>query len=232
MKKVRRIYSVYRERIKGMVLCTVCAQELSWSDPHITFPCGCTAHFLCLGENFSVPTCTLCSSSQPSNARAGQFNFDTGKDAALSLFLLGQSQQPMRTPCKDPVTRPILTINNPLWQTVNKLKQGATVDDAMQIIMSSRITFDTLMHEGVTCQTLVQNGFSETDAVALGYCINHVAVFPWPNGTLTSVQTTQASVSGLNRVKDLGAFTMLQNLHEMIQVQTFDAEGRSKRLKN
>ena len=211
MKKVQRIYSVYRERIKGMVLCTVCQQEVSWSDPHVTFPCGCTAHFLCLGENFAIPACTLCS-SQPSNARAGQFNFDTGKDASLSLFLLGQSQQPMRTPCKDPVTRPILTINNPLWQTVNRLKQGAIVDDAIKTVMSSRITFDTLMQEGVTCQTLVQNGFSETDAVALGYCINHVAAFPWPNGTLTNVQTTQASVSGLNRVKDLGAFYYVKQI--------------------
>ena len=83
------------------------------------------------------------------------------------------------------------------------------MDNAIQTIMCSRITFDTLMQEGVTCQTLVENGFSETDAVALGYCINHVAAFPWPNGTLTNVQTTQASVSGLNRVKDLGVFYYL-----------------------
>lgn len=185
-----------------MVLCCVCAQEVQWTDPHITYPCNCTAHFLCLGENFSVAPCTQCT-PQATNARAGQYNFDTGRDPSLSLFLLGQSQQPMRTPHKDPVTRPMLTLNNPLWQTVNKLKQGATVDNAVQIVMSSRINFDTLMHEGVRCEVLVQNGFTESNAVALGYCVNHLAAFPWPGGNLPT-QPAQATVSGLTRVKDLG----------------------------
>lgn len=186
-----------------MVLCAVCQQEVTWSDPHITFACGCTAHFLCLGENFKIPTCTLCS-SQSTNAQSGQFNFDCGKDPALSLFLLSQTQHPMRSASKEPISRPLLTLNNSLWQTINKLKQGATVDKAVQIVMSSRITFDLLMQEGVTCQTLLKNGFSEEDAVRLGYCINHLPTFPWPNGTLTSIHSSQASISGMRRVKDLG----------------------------
>ena len=186
-----------------MVLCAVCQQEVTWSDPHVTFACGCTAHFLCLGETFKIPNCNLCS-SQTTNAQSGQFNFDCGKDPALSLFLLSQTQQPMRTPCKDPVLRPLLTMNNTLWQTINKLKQGGNVDDAVKTIMTSRITFDSLMQEGITCDTLLKNGFTEEDAVKLGYCINHIATFPWPNGNLTNVHTSQASVSGMRRVKDLG----------------------------
>ena len=95
-------------------------------------------------------------------------------------------------------------MNNTLWQTINKLKQGGNVDEAVKTIMTSRITFDSLMQEGITCDTLLKNGFTEEDAVKLGYCINHLPTFPWPNGNLTNVHTSQASVSGMRRVKDLG----------------------------
>lgn len=61
------------------------------------------------------------------------------------------------------------------------------------------------MHEGVTPSTLKENGLSEVDAIALGYCVNHIPTFAWPNGELQTLVRQQASTARMHRVKDLGA---------------------------
>ena len=60
------------------------------------------------------------------------------------------------------------------------------------------------MHEGVLPSTLKENGVSEADAVALGYCINHIPTFAYPSGELQDVMRQQKSTARMQRVKDLG----------------------------
>ena len=122
--------------------CCVCNEHVSVTEPHIVTTCGCCYHFTCIGQ-VTLPPCIKCKPSQI-NVQPGQFSFDTGKDVSLTMFLLTASQIPLRTPAVSPLTRPLLSLQNPLWSLVNKLKQKQVVPNAVQTLMSSCITYGVL----------------------------------------------------------------------------------------
>jgi hypothetical protein len=123
--------------------CCVCLEHVSVTEPHIVNTCGCCYHFTCIGQ-VTLPPCSKCKPSQL-DVQPGQFSFDTGQDTSLTMFLLTASQIPLRTASLTPVTRPLLTLQNPLWQLINKLKQKQVVPQAVQTLMSSCITYGVFM---------------------------------------------------------------------------------------
>ena len=186
--------------------CCKCGLDIVFTSPHVVTACKHAYHAHCLGP-WSAPDCVVCKQQTPSERaeRKGAYKIDAGNDPERREALMAAAQAAYRV-VPPPQTRSLrdrLTTTSRMWTVVDATRAGTACSDD---ILGCGASWDTLHAAGVTLQHLVDAGVSETEAVSLGYDVNHLlegAAWPAAGGNTVlkpHMQPTAAHSTACGRV--------------------------------